>query len=565
MHPVYVIRMDLIDALGLARPDPEWDHTAFAKLCAQLTKPTSSGRRFGANFPWWTDGIREGTFLLNGFGTGLTDPSGTTSQLGSSAAIRAGNWVYQELFWPGYAAAWDQNWTLSFMKGLAQGLSVMQFSWGGSSSASALGGPIGYAEVLGQGPWAFYPFPYFPAGRATMGSNTFYAIPETSAHPDEAWRLLEWIGTSPVFQREEMRAWGGMPSLVQLLPEWEAYVVDVAAFLKGRGLQWWTDPVLKDYAYPMDFYRYGDQQVRSAIKPEFTDLFNQHLSVTEGFTQAANVVDAMEKTFSATAARVQAVEAVPVTPTSNYPAPAVAGTAADGPPATAATPWVIADSTTGSYTLLGDGATWGGLHDNGVFASSSATATEGEWVCRLFSITNVNCPHLSQWSKFGLVARSTLSAESAMFGVCVMGPHGVTTLNRDAAGSAASVDFPLAFTLPGSTTGAKGTPPLINAQAAQGQNALIKPVWLKLARHGTTWTASASWDGQNWTVVKERLTDLGGVWVGVAACADNISFNSVGYARAVFDHLTFRPARMDQIGTVGVPPAAGSVPATWAG
>lgn len=147
---MYVVRLDAFDVAGLPYPDVAWDHNEFARICGQLTKKTPHGTRPGANYPWWTTGIREATFTLNGFGTSLTGPNGMTSNLNTKQAMAAGNWIYEQLFWPGVCYAWDQSWPLSLAPGIAKGLSAMQFSWGAGAKVQSV---FGYALLLQGVKW----------------------------------------------------------------------------------------------------------------------------------------------------------------------------------------------------------------------------------------------------------------------------------------------------------------------------------------------------------------------------------------------------------------------------
>jgi hypothetical protein len=97
-------------------------------------------------------------------------------------------------------------------------------------------------------------------------------------------------------------------------------------------------------------------------------------------------------------------------------------------------------------------------------------------------------------------------------------------------------------------------------------NYLLKPIWLKLERHGTMWHAFTSWDGVTWTPAGSPTpVEMTSAWIGVFACAHNGDFNGKGYIRATFDNLQgFTPLYVYQIGQSGVPPAAGPVPKNWA-
>lgn len=295
-----------------------------------------------------------------------------------------------------------------------------------------------------------------------------------------------------------------------------------------------------------------------------TQVMSGKVDAALALPQAAKRIEAIQTIGAASkvnaVALIKGIESTAVGAGSHYPAPKKSG---QGAPYSK-TPYIVTNAKTGVYTLLGDGWDVWLSSDNPTFAALPVTATEGTWECRLTSISNLTCPHLSQWSKFGIMARGDLSDDAPMCTLHVDGGHSIEWQYRGIAGITPGGQAGLSLPPPGSKS---GNATLVQPIAKKFPNYLIKPVWLRLQRKGTTWTPWASWwDGKTWvqTGSPQVVAEMGGCWIGVIACAHNGSFNDTGYARATFDHLSFHPTELVQLGNQGIPPSAGPVPKNWA-
>ena len=250
-------------------------------------------------------------------------------------------------------------------------------------------------------------------------------------------------------------------------------------------------------------------------------------------------------------------------PSANYPAPSTAGI---GQAATDASSYI--QSSNGAWTLLGDGADLSVQEDDAIYACEAVTASEGSWTCRVTAIANVSeenagQPLISNWIKVGILARSDLSDNAAEVGLVVTGAYGLQFFTRATGAASSLLDYH--FLWPKDAAGA--VEEFSSSPTTPVPNFITKPIWLRLTRKGTTWTASASLDGTNFQQVAQPIQarGLGGAWMGLVCCAHNSDFNNVGYIRASFDDLTgFTPDHEVQLGVTGIPPSAGTVPANWA-
>jgi phosphatidylserine/phosphatidylglycerophosphate/cardiolipin synthase-like enzyme/regulation of enolase protein 1 (concanavalin A-like superfamily) len=157
----------------------------------------------------------------------------------------------------------------------------------------------------------------------------------------------------------------------------------------------------------------------------------------------------------------------------------------------------------GTYTVKGAGADTWGTADAFGYAYTTLTGN-GEMIARVASVQNVN-----SWTKAGVMFRDGSTAGAA-HGFMISTP---TTIKGTA--------FQRRVTAGGVSTHTAG--PVV-----------APPYWLKLARSGNTITASASADGNTWTVVGTDTIVMGPtISVGLAVS----SHVSGALATATFDNV----------------------------
>ncbi len=557
---VYVVRLSDFDTAGLARPDPNWDSTEFAKVAQQMTKQFSNGqKRFGAVMEWNSNIITEGTWPFFAWGDGMLTSEGY-SNLASASGITAGQWLYEELFWPGWATSRDQ---LGGPNSLALDQTVIQLTWDGQVLSNA--------QLYTDFQWDFYLPPTFPKGPTCMGTDDFYAIPATTKYPDLAWDLLEFLthdGSATGWQRQLMKIGLLQPCLNSLWDAWISTLRSVAPPLQDKSLDVFKTMALNGRAFPEQYFPYSDSSCRQLTTTAMAALWNQTTSVQAAFQSIDQQVNAFLKTVIAGAKLEEktaaAIAAVTPGPGTNYPAPGEAGL---GHPYTDAKSYVV--SSQGTWTMLGTGEDLSVAEDDAVFACQSTDATEATWTCRLTGLANVSetnasgQPQLSNWVKVGLLARGDLSDNAAEVGLVATGSYGLQLFSRPVVAAGSLLDTHFLWTKDSSGVVQSFSSPA----STPTPNFITRPIWLRLTRKGTTWSAYASVDGTNFQQMGQSVSalGLGGAWVGLVCCAHNGDFNDTGYIRAVFDDLSgFTPDHMVQLGVHGVAPDAGPVPANWA-
>jgi ABC-type glycerol-3-phosphate transport system substrate-binding protein len=547
------INLTLLDQLGLRRPPQDWDVYTARELYAQMAKPSSNPAeaRYGSWF-WMYYSNEPSQYYLSPWGASAVNPNDP-----AQSAIASPEMVQAITFMADLIHAGVCGWST----GLGWNHFVRQKVGVGIATDFTLPN-IAEAAATAGFDFDFWPNPAGPKGGATWGSSSYYAMPVTVKDANAAWSLLEYIETTPYLARAIMRLYLYPSPFVNLQDEFIATIQQYAPALRHKNLSafsYWSDHA------EQPAFAYDPAQAQAIASNYFGAIWDNKMSVVAALTEANRQLNALETAAAAAAAatargaaQLQALAHAsgPVA----LAAPAVAGA---GVPAAKNPALASSSPTTGTWDLLGDGSGLSGTSDNCAFVCTTDTSSEAEYRCRLTWFGNLNCPSLSPWAMAGLMARGDLSDDAPMVAIALTGGNGVALSLRV-----------LAPTRVNQTTG--GSPGLLASSAlmastAKGSaNQLLRPLYLKLRRQGTTWTAYTSLDGSRWLQAGDPvIVEALGMWVGLFATADNgatvgsVAFGNKGYVRAAFDRLSFQPAAVYQIGQSGIPPAAGPIPATW--
>ena len=554
----YVVRLSDFDQAGYARPNPNWDYNEFVTASKLMTDKTTG--RVGSVIQWGSTGnLGAGTYMFNAFDAqGMLTPQGTLN-LETPGNLQAGQWLYEQLFWPGYASTRNLLGPWYGSEHIDQDQCSIQLVWNGLV--------LDNAEVFNGFVWDYYMPPTFPQGPTCFGTDDFYGIAGTTKYPEQAWSLLKfltWDNSATGWQMQLMKIGLLQPCLNSLWDPWIATVKSVAPPLQNKNLEVFKTMAINGRAYPQAYFPVDDNQAEGLTNSIMTQLWSQQLSVAQAWQQIDHVVNGLIVPALTEAASelktAAAIESVTPGPTVNYPAPHTKGF---GNSATDASQYVVNSGTT--WTLLGDGASMG-TTDNAIFACQQITASEGQWVCRVNALANVSevngtSPAISNLVRVGLMARADLSDTASEIVLCVTGSYGVEFMSRPAPGQSIISER---FIWPKSG-GIVET--FTSAVTVPTPNFITKPMWLRLTRKGINWTAEISVDGKTWTTAGMNSLPaqaMGGCWLGVFASAHNADFNNLGYIRAGFDNLSgFTPNQNVQLGILGTPPSAGTVPSNW--
>lgn len=558
----YVVRLSDFDAEGYQRPNPNWTYTEFQTVCKQMTKTLSNGKkRVGAVVQWYTNTLADAEWPFYAFqgGNGIVTSQGM-ADLTSQSAFQAGQFLYEDLFWPGYATTRDTLDPNAHPNAQINDEVVIQLVWGSL--------PLVHAQTYTGFIWDYYLPPAYPSGPTCMGTDDFFAIPITSKQPELAWSLLKFISydASPNgWQQSNMRISLIQPCLNALWDVWAQTLRSVAPPLVGKNLEIFRTMAFNGRAFPEEYFPIGDPQIRSVPNTQIADLWNQQTSVVNAFTQIQHQINGTLKPLIAAAAieerTAKSIAAVQPSPTATYATPIAKGV---GNPPTPATSYAV--NSGGTWTILGAGSSISDTADDLIFACQATDQSEASWTCRLTAIANISeksggAPTLDNWTQAGLMARGDLSDNAAFVALFVSGAYGFDFVIRTGPGQVLQQTKFLFWKNKGLVQ------QLMSPLSTPASNFLNNPVWLRLSRKGTSWSPYASMDGKNFVLLTTAQTALalGGAWMGLAASANNTDDNNQGYFRATFDDLAgFTPNTTVAIGTSGLPPAAGAVPADWA-
>ncbi len=558
---VYLYRQDILDDLGLPYPTPDWTWSEAEALWRKCTANVNGQWRYGTNCPFGPTTTEGLPTIVAGYGGAYMDATHTRCLLNESGSIKAGQYWFH-MVWD-KVATWGDG---SPNPAIASG----QLVFNTSADPTVL---YAVTQLGNKVKWDFCPWPSFPVRSVGKLHDNFYAMLSGVPNKEIAWNLLKWVAVESEWSRFYMHIALTPPARANMMDEWYAILRATAPILANKHLEYWGDPTLKgEGVYDYEFFQYNPTQSYNLVMQTWPNIWNRQVGVTQGFDTIARQINLMEATGASTAAAAAKVEAVESrglqttpSPTAQYPAPPVNGA---GVAPTVATNLVHA-AAGGVYSLLGDGSVFSDKSTNAVVATTAATATEGEWVLRVLSLSDVSCTEdklgfIDGWSKVGLMASSDLSDDAAFVSLHVTGGGKVEWQFRSFPG----VTSIAAGAQPSVPANAKPGPHAVIAaaglQSAPQANVLAKPVWLKLRRVGTEWWGYSSTDGSTWSLANPPVTvKMAGTWMSAFAYARNATFGGTGYVRATVDHLSFSPSRFMQIGQAGVPPKAGTVPANW--
>ncbi len=533
-----VLNLSLLDQLGIPYPAGDWDYREAASLWRRTTKAsnTASGRRVGFTFWGQKAAWLPGDFYWRGWGASVAQGGYTTKcALDSHEATAFAQWWYPLMHagvvsWLGAAPPWPQ-----------------QVACGFAGSWSL---PM-YAQQTSV-KYDFWPQPRWPTGTTAYAGNDYYAVSRTTHQPELAASFAIWLATSKDWADSLTRMQLVLPPTRGSWEQWQAVVRAVAPPLAHKNLGAFTVAAMADRAFNHPAFAYLSDAAYGRIAPYTTRMAMRQISVPLGLQEATRAVDTFEIAAQSTTlqtARVQAElkrAAASTHAVTFQPAPrAGLGVPASVPPKGSITHHAT------QWTMIGDGGDVWATSDNCTYACIPWTSSDGSFVARVAAIRNVDCPHLSQWSKVGLMARGDLSDDAAMVLVCASGDHGVFVDSRQVPGTSASQQGPLS---PAPKTGLIGAQYLTKPNTAKHHNYLLRPVWLRLVRAADSWQPASSFDGKTWTKAGAALRPgMAGCWVGIFCASHNSSFGGKGRIAATFDRLSFTPSTQVQLGTPGKP------------
>jgi ABC-type glycerol-3-phosphate transport system substrate-binding protein len=528
-----LVNLGVLDNLGYARPSTTWTTAEAAKLWRQVTTPSRNGHAAWMSI---ASGL-PGEYMWRSFGASIAEHNFSMhSALDSSAALDFANWFYPQV--DAGIIALGTNMSNVYSGAL---VTATVGSWQLPQLATNMTGIN----------WALYPAPSGPSGSTSYAGRDYYAVNVRTQHPKEAAAFLLWLTTSKEWLTTLIKLQLVIPPTRPYWSTWVATVQNVAPPLLNKNLEAFVSAAMNGKAYSHPDFQYQSDNAYALIGEYTQNIVNQTMSPQEALSQAVTRVYAFEKAVAAQGVLLQGVSKLlqqasasktPIT----FPAPTPTGI---GVPSSQPPSGYITHKGT-TWTLVGDGSDVWGTSDNCTFACMPATISQARYTCRVTSLANIDCPHLSQWSKAGLMVRMDLSDDTTMMDIVVSGGNGVFIDTRDAPGASAAQQS----SSPTATTGLVGASALTKPENPKTphQNRLLHPIWLRLERKDATWTAFTSSDGTTWTQAGSPMTlEMAGAYIGLCCTSHNDSFSGNGRIQATFDNVQFTPTLPVQLGSPG--------------
>ena len=510
-----VINEGLFDQLGLQYPAPDWTHLDFLRLAEATTGRSgqAGNHRYGASLMAWPTAMPD-AFYFHGFGGSYIDPANRQRcALDTAESLACGEFLFSMIL-DGVATT---NWGTAMQQWFPQGLVGILSNWHL---------PFVNVNLFSNMKWNYYPQPVWPKGPATFVNSDFLAINAATKVADVAWEVLRYTAVEPQLQKSVMKLTGFSPSLKSLLTEWVAVLRSLAPPLRSKNLEVYEGLVYGNRAFPGMDFAHADGQAKTLIGDWAQKIMARGVSVQGGLRQAAAQVNLLEAAASAAYRQQQALtNALKVGAGGSYPRPAATGAGA----AAVADPG-LATLHAGGVVLTGTGAAVGASTDGFSFAATPALAVDGTYTCRVTAIREVGTIPPQQWAMAGLMARSDLSDQSTMILLTVTRAHGLVLEVRPTPTAAPQIQIGSGGLLPAAK---------VSRKVAQGKAGYLRqPVWLRLQRKATAWTAFTSLDGKKWTVAGTPVDlKMAGCWIGTFASAYNGSSGAAGRVQASFDNL----------------------------
>lgn len=293
-----VVNEDVLDQIGQPYPSPNATFAEWAALWGAATKKGASPR-YGGSIKSTVNGIAQAYF--RGWGGSIMDPADPTRcTLDSAACIAAGNAVFP-LLSEGVCAL---NYGISdCITGLETQRYASAVLWNAALAVTSL--DLALAKMP---KWNFYPMPVMPNGAFAHTQYDYRAINAATKHAEAAWELLEWLSFEPAFQRTLMQYGLEPPALKSLQEEYITTLASVIPPFAHKNLSVITQYILHNGAIMEPIFPANEAQVQSLIGTGEQAIIDGKYDVTEGLTQLAGQVTAIEVEGVRSAAAAVAAE-----------------------------------------------------------------------------------------------------------------------------------------------------------------------------------------------------------------------------------------------------------------
>ena len=285
---VVIYRQDVLDRLGLAYPDPNWDYKAAAQIFEQCVGKNAKGQKRAGASLYWNGAYEMIDWWLRGWGAREMSDDQTKATMATPAGAECLTWS-TDLFASGAAVNRGDVGLLASEQAV-----FLQRHAGVLEAATTLGDSV---------KWNILPNPIWPKGRTTFVTIDCYMLNQVSKDTNAAWEVLKWLALGT---QQGDGTWDNgwakfqiqisliTPALVNLWDYWIQTVKTVAPPLKNKDLKWYADSAQKGYCYPTIFYKYQAVQATNVVNNWCQQIFTKKVSPEIGLQQMQDQLNAME-------------------------------------------------------------------------------------------------------------------------------------------------------------------------------------------------------------------------------------------------------------------------------
>lgn len=282
---------DLFDKYGVAYPpaDGNWTHDDYANTAQQLTEAAASAgdtNRYGGWLPAWSwDRFWNHVYMFEG--KVVNEKYGTEYMMDQPEAQAGLQWM------------WDRMWTDNTFARPEQ----TENNWGDNALAPGFVTfiedgtyPLNRGRILDPVmKWDMAHVPTGPTGvRSVLGTTDAWSGWKGSAHPEETWKVLQFM-SGPVYQEKQIvRQEGIIPVLKSSIAGFIDAVREVNPNLVDVRLE--TIPELLEWGYAEDTFWFKDQNAAAEIiQPALEKVFMVGDVGPEYFIEIADQVNASQQ------------------------------------------------------------------------------------------------------------------------------------------------------------------------------------------------------------------------------------------------------------------------------
>jgi ABC-type glycerol-3-phosphate transport system substrate-binding protein len=185
---VWIANLDLLNEAGIAFPGYDWTVDDLREISRKVTRPEK--KIFGTVNPIASGGGHAIQWVMNWAGHGFIDESGRKVLVNSAGTVAMVDY-WRELALDLGVIPSSRNPRTSGATFLGTGDLAFWQCWTTETQQLITLRDKGVTPVQ----WRFTTYPKAPNGQKHFAQGHLWSIPANSKRPDDAWKLLEWLGS----------------------------------------------------------------------------------------------------------------------------------------------------------------------------------------------------------------------------------------------------------------------------------------------------------------------------------------------------------------------------------